>query len=150
MHGRTIIEDTLAEVQALRTQNFRGSDELIIRLLRSYPDDEALADHLWADLPANAAVHDIADLLSLWSWRAEDNGARILRTAERWIEEGRDSKKIEVALNLDAFPFLDDEVRVVRLVKIAAKFPQLAPRCQRIIDQSRAWIENGNHGMPSA
>jgi hypothetical protein len=103
-----LVRATLAEVQRLRGGNFMGADDLVLQLLQSYSSGDSLADLLWADLPEDAPVADVADLLSLWSWRTDDNGSSIRRAVERWIEEGRSQKQIAVALNLDAHPFVPD------------------------------------------
>jgi len=142
MTGRHhLVRETLAEVERLRALNFNGPDELVLQLLHSYPAEKQLADLLWNDLPEDAAVQDIADLLSLWIWRTDDNGSQIMRTVERWIEECINPKQIAVALSLDAYPFVNDQTRVAKLQQVAAKFPKLLPRCRQIIDQSKKWIE---------
>ena len=90
MRRTALVLGALAEVQKLREADFRGAGHLAIQLLASYPEGESLPDLLWADLPDDASVKDIADLLSLWSWRTDDNGARIMRGVERWIRPGRE------------------------------------------------------------
>jgi hypothetical protein len=132
---------TLAEVERLRPLDFNGPDELVLQLLQSYPSEQSLADLLWGDLPNDASVQVIADLLSLWTWRTSDNGSQIMRTVERWIDECVNSKQIAVALNLDGYPFIDDHNRMEKLQQVADKFPDLKPRCLEIINQTRKWIE---------
>jgi hypothetical protein len=136
-----LVRATLAEVQRLRGENFAGADDLVLQLLQSYSFGDSLADLLWADLPEDAPVQDVADLLSLWSWRTDDNGSGIRRAAERWIEEGQSQKQVAVALNLDAYPFVDDGVRIANLQKTAEKFPELAQRCHEIITESRILMQ---------
>jgi hypothetical protein len=150
MRRTDLVLEALAEVQKLREAGFRGSDHFAIQLLASYPEGGSLPDLLWADLPDDASVQDIADLLSLWSWRTDDNGARIMRAVERWIDQGENVRQIAVGLSLDAYPYIDHRVRVARLQSIAAKFPELASPCQQIIKQSREWIDRESHSGPSA
>jgi hypothetical protein len=140
-----LIQAAIAEVQELRKVQFNGPDEQVQQLLDSYLPEDSLADLLWADAGAEASVQDIADLLSLWSWRTDDNGSGIMRTMERWIEEGTDSKKIAVALELDAYPFIDHRVRIAKLQCVAAKFPELAQRCQLVITKSKNLIERESY-----
>lgn len=136
-----LVRATLEEVKRLRTLDFNGPDKLVLQLLHSYPVEQPIADLLWNDLPEDATVQAIADLLSLWSWLTDDNGSQIMRTVERWVDNCMNSKQIAVALNLDAYPFSDGFTRIEKLQKVAAKFPELLPRCNEIIDQSRKWIE---------
>ena len=150
MQRSALVRDALAQVEKLRNAAFRGTDDLVVRLLASYPAGGSLPDLLWADLPKEASVQDVADLLSLWSWRTDDNGASIMRAVERWIEECANAKQIEVGLNLDAYPYVDHQLRIDRLQLVATKFPELAGRCRAIIDQSRGWISRDAHSKPSA
>lgn len=140
MERALLVRAALEEVSRWRSYPRSQSDEAICSLLASYSLHEQLADLLWADLPPSACPQDVADLLSMWFWRTADNGAAIRRTTERWIEESADSKKIAVALNLEAYPFLDDEVRLAKLKILAAQFPEHRARCESIVDESQAMM----------
>lgn len=135
-----LVQAALAEVRRLRERNFCGPDECVLQLLQTYPSDQSIPDLLWTDLPDEASVRDIADLLSLWSWRTDDNGSSIMRAVERWIDDGVNEKQIAVALNLDAYPFVDHGVRIAKVQQVAAKFPGLARRCENVIAQSEDWM----------
>jgi hypothetical protein len=137
-----LVQAALNQVQKLRETDFRGNDDLACALLRAYPAGESIANSLWAELPADAASADIADLLSLWIWRTDDNGAAIMRAVESWITEHIDPKRVEVALSLEGYPFIDDQVRIHALHQLEEVFPQFAPRCQEIIEQTRTWMKN--------
>jgi len=137
-----VVQAALDQVRTLRKTEFRGEDDQVLTLLHSYSGDASPANSLWADLPTAAAVEDIADLLSLWLWRTDDNGAQIMRAVENWITEHNDPKKIEVSLSLEAYPFIDDLSRIEALERVKVVFPEFSPRCQEIIDQSKNWMNN--------
>ncbi|SDZ72350.1 hypothetical protein SAMN05518854_1291, partial [Variovorax sp. YR266] len=78
-----LVQATLDEVAALRPTAFRGDDETVLRLLGEYGETSDVAELPWADLPDTYRREDAADLLNLWAWRTNDNGADIMRTLER-------------------------------------------------------------------
>lgn len=129
----------LEQVAALRQSGFRGDDSAVLHLLRDYGEGDHLVSNLWADLPDGCPREDVADLLALWSWRTNDNGAAIMRTLERWIRDCSDEMKVWVALHQEAYPFVAHSDRINHLAKVAKKFPLLAPRCEAMIAQSRQW-----------
>lgn len=128
-----LVEAALQEVSKLRASSFAGNDDTVLRLLNTYADADSVADRLWQDLPAHYCVEDVADLLSLWCWRTDDNGTLIARAVERWIVECADENKVKVALSLDAYPFIDPDVCIANLKKAGTTFPALHARCERII-----------------
>lgn len=137
----------LEQVATLRQSGFRGDDSAVLQLLRVYGEGEHLVSSLWADLPNGCPREDVADLLALWSWRTNDNGAAITRTLEGWIRECSDELKVWVALHQDAFPFVAHADRISHLATVAQTFPSLAPRCEALIAQSREW-KRAETGLP--
>jgi hypothetical protein len=137
-----LVQAALNQVKKLRETDFRGNDDLVCALLGSYPAGESIANSLWAELPVDAASADIADLLSLWIWRTDDNGTAIMRAVESWITERIDPKQVEVALSLEGYPFIDDQVRIHALQQLEEVFPHFGPRCQEIIEQTRTWMKS--------
>jgi len=137
----TLVQATLDEVAALRLSNYQGSDDTVMRLLDEYGDDSDLAELLWADLPATYCPEDVAVLLDLWTWRTNDNGARIGRTLERWVVESSDERKVWIALNQEAYPFIDGNIRIAYLLRLRSVFPALEERCDAMIDFSRELLD---------
>ena len=119
-----------------------ATDRDVCALLAAYPSGSEVADLLWADLPADMKTEDVADLLSLWCWRTDDNGSQIMRTVERWIDESTDARKVGVAISLDAFPFIDHSTRLARMRSLGTKFPQFRSRCESIIAQTKEMMED--------
>ena len=135
-----LIAAAFDEVSRWRADSGSTSDQAVRALLAAYPPDR-VADLLWADLPESVSTTDVADLLSLWTWRTDDNGASIMRTMERWIDECADSRKVAVALNLDAYPFVDHRLRLARLKLLAARFPEHRSRCESMIDATKLMMQ---------
>jgi hypothetical protein len=61
------------------------------------------------------------------------------RTVERWLVEGTDLRKIQIALNLEVYPFPDEHEMYRVLSNVAVSHLQVADRCQELISarQSR-------------
>lgn len=136
----TLARATLDEVATLRSNKFEGDGETVLCLLGEYGATSDVAELLWADLPATYRREDVADLLTLWAWRTNDNGAHIMRTLERWVSECSDESKVWVALHQDAYPFIDHRSRIDYLLRVKSAFPALGQHCQSMIDQSRRWL----------
>ncbi|MEI7298168.1 hypothetical protein WCQ02_39305 [Paraburkholderia tropica] len=128
-----LVEAALQEAAKLRFSNFAGDDDAVLRLLNAFAGADSVADDLWQELPINYRVEDVANLLSLWCWRTDDNGTQIMRAVEHWIVECADENKIRVALSMDAYPFIDTDVCIANLKKAGTAFPALHARCEEII-----------------
>lgn len=149
-----LVQATLDEVAALRLANYQGSDETVMRLLDEYGDDSDLAELLSADLPSTYCPDDVAMLLDFWTWRTNDNGARIKQTLERWIVESADERKVWIALNQEAYPFIDGNIRIAHLLRLKSVFSALNERCDAMIAFSRELLErehlrSGHSASPS-
>jgi hypothetical protein len=73
-------------------------------------------------------------------WCVDDNGATIFAVREVWLTSD-DRGRVEIALAMDeGFPFKTiDEMNLI-LSRVAATWPDLAPRCDELRAQ-RAAIE---------
>ncbi len=60
------------------------------------------------------------------------------RTAERWLVEGTDLRKIQIALNLEVYPFADEHGMYRVLSDVAVSLPQMASRCQSLISARKS------------
>jgi hypothetical protein len=123
----------LVTVMEERAGRFDKSFPAVAALVADYSPDD-LADRLAIDIPATVPWEVAADVLGILTWSTADNGAAIGRAAERWLVEGNDLRRAQIALNLDAYPFeTNDEMRLV-LAKIANRFPEISGRCQVMVD----------------
>jgi hypothetical protein len=96
-----------------------------------------LADWLFANIPESIPFLLVAKLFNLLAWQTDDNGSAMTRTIERWLAEGTDLRKIQIALNLDVYPFLDKREMYQVLSRVAEAHPQVADKCQQLISSRK-------------
>ncbi|NWA25528.1 hypothetical protein HX866_11535 [Pseudomonas gingeri] len=92
-----------------------------------------LADRLFIHIPESVPFLLVAKLFDFLAWQTEDNGAVMTRTVERWLVEGRNTRKVQIALNLEVFPFLDEHQMYRVLSQVAVTIPKVAERCKELI-----------------
>lgn len=147
MVASELLSETLATIAAERPASFDRSFGLAERLGKQY-GEEGLAERLLADIPADCPPALIADLLDILAWITSDNGAAIHRQAETWLRSGENLRRIQVALSLEVYPFLDQTEMERILRQVATRHPEVAGRCQDLIASRRADQANGA-GSPS-
>ena len=101
--------------------------------------EENLADRLFADIPDSISFMQVARLFDVLAWQTEDNGSAMTRAIERWLVEGTNLRKVQIALNLDVYPFPDEREMYRVLSDVAASLPEMADRCQQIISSRKSW-----------
>lgn len=101
--------------------------------------EENLADRLFADIPDSISFMQVARLFDFLAWQTEDNGSAMTRAIERWLVEGTNLRKVQIALNLDVYPFLDEREMDRVLSDVAVSLPEMADRCQQIISSLKSW-----------
>jgi hypothetical protein len=101
------------------------------QLLGAY-GQEGIAERIATEAAPQTSPLVVADLLSILFWSSSDNGASIRRTAEGWLEACIDEWKIQVALHLESYPFLEAEKMRATLEKVAARFPALRAPCEEL------------------
>ncbi|GAB7530160.1 hypothetical protein PS3A_25710 [Pseudomonas sp. 3A(2025)] len=92
-----------------------------------------LAERLIQEIPSSTGFQQIARLFDFLAWQTEDNGASIVRTAEQWLVEGSDIRKLMVALSLEVYPFPDAHEMSRVLSYLAIIHPQLSDRCEDLM-----------------
>jgi hypothetical protein len=97
-----------------------------------------LAELVASQVPDSVPCEVVSDLLGILEWSTQDNGAAIRRQAEQWLIEGRDLRKIQIALGLEAYPFETMSQMAKVLKKLAETHPQVALRCMQLIEQRQA------------
>lgn len=130
-----LVSETLRIIARERENGFAECGPMAYQLMHDYRREGNPAELLWGDLPTHRVVEDVADLLGLWCWYGDDNGSSILRTAEEWITDCCDEERVAVALNLDAYPFLDAQEMQSKLGKVALNFPSLQEKCRQLIGE---------------
>jgi len=101
--------------------------------------EENLADRLFADIPDSISFMQVARLFDLLAWQTEDNGSAMTRAIERWLVEGTNLRKVQIALNLDVYPFLDEREMDRVLSDVAVSLPEMADRCRQITSSRKNW-----------
>ena len=71
-------------------------------------------------------------------WCGQTNGKELSDTIERWLEEGANPIKIELALAQDTFPFSTQTKMADVLTSIAKRYPQFASTINGMIERRRA------------
>ena len=109
--------------------NFDTSFACAERCLKLLGESDDIADRLFDLAPPEFPWQSLADVLGMWMWMTSDNGAAILHTTERWLEEATDERKCLIALNLDAYPFQNaDQMRDV-LLRVSLLSLELREQC---------------------
>ncbi len=109
---------------------------LVDRILEEQGEME-IADWVIDSSPSTIPWRDVATVLAIMIWSTSDNGAGIMREAERWLREGVDEQRIFVALNLDVYPFLDSKEMEECLRNASEKFPTQTELCLSLISSRK-------------
>lgn len=90
----------------------------------------ALVEHEAPALPASA----LAEVFDRLLWCTRDNGAEIVAEQVRWLT-GSDERRVAIALEMrESLPFEDRATLERVLDSIRQRWPSLAARCQRLLD----------------
>jgi hypothetical protein len=109
--------------------------DALVRVIERVGDDK-LPDCVAAAVEEGIFTLDEGTLLiGVASYSTSDEGYRIQRVLERWLENGSDERRIAMALDHDTVPFRSRERRRVVLMAIAARFPQFASKCRYFVEQ---------------
>lgn len=136
-----------AAVSAIQREHdspdFPDSLEAVGALLCEFGEKD-LADFLFASIPSTVPFQVVASLFDFLAWQTSDNGGAMTRTAEQWLREGDDERKLLIALHLQVYPFIDGAEMEQVLTHLAAIRPSVAERCLALIA-----ARNGNARLPN-
>jgi len=133
----TVLGNALETIEKERSSNrFHDAFTAVDEVLKEWGENQ-LADRLVGAIPSTVSWEVVADLLGILTWSTSDNGAAIMRTAERWLREGDDNRKLQIALNLDAYPFRDRTEMEQVLGHLSEVNSVVAARCQVFIATRR-------------
>lgn len=135
---RTQLYLAIAAVTQERHKRFDESFTKVAALVSEYPPEE-LADRIIDEIPLIVPWEVAADILGILIWSTADNGTSIRRTVEQWLIDAQDLRRIQLALNLDVYPFKTNEKMQHVLADVAQRFPEVASRCRDIV-YSRAQL----------
>lgn len=102
------------------------------------------ADRLFREIPRSVPYEVVCDLFDLLAWRTKDNGESMTRTTDDWLREGKDIRKLRIALGLGVFPFLDEAEMHEVLTRLAETHSVIAYRCEELIG-NRARMSGNSH-----
>ena len=108
-------------------------EEALFTLVEEFGDG-GLADRLFNEIPRSVPYEVVCDLFDLLAWRTNDNGASITRAVEDWLREGKDNRKLRIALHLEVFSFVDEAEMREMLSRLANTNSELAYRCRELIN----------------
>jgi hypothetical protein len=128
----TLIDECLAGIAAERPTNFSRCFDLVERLVYMLGEAD-LARRLFDLIPVTAPIEVIGDLFGILIWSTSDNGSATVATAEAWLRENSDPRRMVVALSLGVFPFRDPVEMERVLADVAARHPELASRCSAVV-----------------
>jgi hypothetical protein len=130
---RTKLQLAIAAVTQERHKKFDQSFAKVAALVPEYPPEE-LADRLIDDIPLAVPWEVAADILQILTWSTDDNGSSIMRTAERWLIEAQDLRRIQMALNLEVYPFETKDQMQRVFTEVAQRFPEASSRCKALVN----------------
>jgi len=113
-------------------QKYAESYDAVEALLDEFGEDR-LAERLFDEIPRTVPFELVAELFELLAWQTNDNGSAIHRVIEEWLIDGSDNRKLLVALNLGAYPFIDCQQMEHVLSALAEKNVRVSARCMDLI-----------------
>ena len=128
-----LLNETLRTIERERTgTSFHRAFELVDQLLAVFGEDR-LASRLYAAIPQAVRWEVVADLFGILIWSTSDNGHGLTLETDQWLRDAEDLRKVQIALNLDCYPFLEASEMEAVLSMIAARFPEAARTCQELL-----------------
>ncbi|WP_347929545.1 hypothetical protein [Pseudomonas helvetica] len=127
------VETALTIISSERDESEYSDSFEAVRAVVVALGEEDLAERLFLDIPGSVPFELIADLFDLLAWQTDDNGAAITRSVENWLLDGRDIRKVRIALNLEVYPFRHANEMYRVLSALGESTPEVAHRCQEMI-----------------
>lgn len=107
--------------------------EAVEALHQAYGEED-LANRLFAEIPRTVPFEIVVELFDILAWETRDNGAAMTRTMEGWLREGKDNRKLLIALHLEVYPFIDAQEMYAVLSKLEkTAIPRVRERCGELI-----------------
>ena len=131
-----VLADAIAAVARERGDKFNEAFAAAARLVDRY-GESGLAERILMEVPTSVPWELVADLLSILEWSTRDNGSAIRKQAEQWLVDAIDLRRVQIALHLDAYPFQEFEQMKSVLERLALAHPQVAARCESLIQGRR-------------
>lgn len=107
--------------------------DIVNQLVKDY-GEEKLADRVVEEVPRTIPFEVVADLLSILLWSTSDNGRSIADSANLWLREQTDTRKVLIALNLEVIPFASEADAKQVLIPLMKGNHLVHSDCARILD----------------
>ena len=142
-----LVEQVIETICLSRDEgNWKSLNEKVLTDLAQEFGEDNLADRLYREIPRSVPYEVVCDLFNLLAWRTNDNGSSVTRAIEDWLRNGTDGRKLRIALNLDVYPFIDEDEMESVLSALAQTSPVVAFRCQELIkSRKRLGANAGDH-----
>lgn len=134
---QSLLQKTLATIEAEQAGNFRESFPLVNELLKEYGQED-LAERLYNDIPIDCPWEVVANLFGILIWSMDDSGAAALFDAtNQWLLEGNSLRRIKIALHIDVCPFYNQQQMRDVLTELANQYPEVAQQCYDFISSRK-------------
>jgi hypothetical protein len=140
--GNTVRDVLLRTIEAVareRGGQYKEAFAAVEVLLAEY-GEASLANRLVADIPLSVSWEVIADVIGILEWGTSDNGAAVHREVEQWLIDGQDLRKMQIALNLGGYPFLEEAQMYEVLERLSVSVPEIKSRCCALIEERKLHI----------
>jgi len=132
--NQELLTQTLRTVQREREAMLFDVSFAWVQRLITEEGEEQLTERLDAAIPHTWPWEVVADLVGILVGMTRDNGAAIFRSAEGWLREGTNLRRIQIVLAQHRYPFFHDPAAMERILSgIAQRFPAVADRCADLI-----------------
>ncbi len=113
---------------------FRDAHDAVRHLVLEH-GEAGLADFVLNNSAEAVPSTVLADVLGISFWCTDSNGSVVQRDFERWLSDGSDPRRVEVALYSECYPFRDRDQMTEVLQELSKKMPSVSARCSEIISQ---------------
>lgn len=136
--NQEILEQTLRTIQRERSAMLFDASFAWIDRLIAMMGEARLLERLDAAIADTWPWEVVADLVGILVWRTHDQGVALFQSAEGWLREGTNLRRIQIVLAQHRYPFFHDPAEMERVLSdIAQRFPEVAARCEDLITSRR-------------
>jgi hypothetical protein len=96
--------------------------------------ESGLADRVINEVPRIVPFEVVADLLNILIWSTSDNGSAITTSANSWLRDQTDNRKILIALNLGVIPFSSEYETKDVLIPLMQSNSHVSSHCARMLN----------------
>jgi hypothetical protein len=105
----------------------------VLQLVEEY-GESGLADRVISEVPRIVPFEVVVDLLNILIWSTSDNGSAIAKSANSWLRDQTDNRKILIALNLEVIPFSSEYETKDVLIPLMQSNSRVSSDCSRMLN----------------